>query len=156
MIQRVGALTGASHPLESTAKECLLAATLQCTLVTPQEQLLDESVTYARIPAWDGLVGIAASRAPLLVKLGDGDLRLDLPGGQSRHFFIGGGFAQMKDNRLCVLADEALPANAVTAADAEKRLQAALEMPAGNESQRAAREKAVHRAKALVTMSRGV
>ena len=70
-----------------------MAETLQCTLVTPSAQLLDEEITYASVPAWDGLIGIAPMRAPLLIKLEDGPLRLDFTQGGSRWFFVGGGFA---------------------------------------------------------------
>ena len=82
----------------------------QCTVVTPEQQVIDEQVTQAVVPAHDGQVGILTGRAPLLVKLGVGELRLDVAGGQSRAFLIDGGVAQMKDNRLTILTDEAVPA----------------------------------------------
>ena len=87
----------------------------QCVLVTPEEQLLDQSITQAIVPAHDGLVGILTDRAPLLVKLGIGPLRLDLSGGQRRYFFVDGGVAQMKDNQLTILSTEAVPASEVDA-----------------------------------------
>ena len=65
----------------------------QCMLVTPEQQVLDETVQQAIVPAHDGLVGILTGRAPLLVKLGTGELRIDLPGGQKRYFFVDGGIA---------------------------------------------------------------
>lgn len=93
-----------------------MAQTFQCTLVTPERQLLDEQVTYVSIPAVDGQIGVMPGRAPLMIKLGDGPLRLDLSqgagvGGEgTKWFFIGGGFAQMKDNVLSLVASEAVPA----------------------------------------------
>ena len=84
--------------------------TFQCTLVTPQQQVLDDQVAYASIPAADGLIGVAPDRAPLLVALTNGPLRLDDGEGNSRWFFVGGGFAQMKENRLTLLTDEAVAA----------------------------------------------
>ena len=53
-----------------------------CTIVTPEAQALDENIVQAVIPAHDGLIGILTDRAPLLVKLGIGPLRIDLAGGQ--------------------------------------------------------------------------
>jgi F-type H+-transporting ATPase subunit epsilon len=79
----------------------------RCVIVTPEQQALDESATQAIVPAWDGEIGILTNRAPLLIKLGLGALRVDLPGGQSRTFLIDGGIAQMNDNRLTILTDEA-------------------------------------------------
>ena len=87
----------------------------RCTIVTPEEQVLDESLTQAVLPAHDGLLGILTDRAPLLAKLGQGPLRVDLAGGQSRRYYIEGGIAQMKDNRLTILTNEATPANEIDA-----------------------------------------
>jgi len=69
-----------------------------CVVVTPEQQILDESLTQAIIPAADGLLGILTHRAPLLAKLGKGPLRLDLASGQRKTFQIEGGVAQMKDD----------------------------------------------------------
>lgn len=96
----------------------------QCVIVTPEQQALDESATQAIVPAWDGQLGILSNRAPLLVKLGTGSLRIDLAGGRSRTFVIDGGIGQMKDNRLTILTNEATAAeeidvNAARAAYAE-------------------------------------
>jgi F-type H+-transporting ATPase subunit epsilon len=78
-----------------------------CVVVTPEQQILDESLTQAIIPAVDGLLGILTNRAPLLAKLGKGPLRLDLASGQKRLFRIEGGVAQMKDNKLTILTTTA-------------------------------------------------
>lgn len=93
----------------------------QCTVVTPEQQAFSGSITQAIIPAHDGLVGILTDRAPLLVKLGIGPLRLDLAGGgagggaggQKQFFFVDGGVAQMKDNRLTIVSGEATPAGEI-------------------------------------------
>jgi F-type H+-transporting ATPase subunit epsilon len=85
----------------------------QCVLVTPEQQVLDEQVAQAIVPAHDGQVGILTGRAPLLVKLGTGTLRVDMPGGGRRFFFVDGGVAQMKDNRLTILSTDAAPAELI-------------------------------------------
>jgi F-type H+-transporting ATPase subunit epsilon len=74
-----------------------------CVVVTPEQQVLDESLAQAIIPASDGLLGILTDRAPLLARLGKGPLRLDLASGQTRTLQIDGGVAQMKDNKLTIL-----------------------------------------------------
>jgi F-type H+-transporting ATPase subunit epsilon len=78
-----------------------------CVVVTPEQAILDESLTQAIIPASDGLLGILTNRAPLLARLGKGPLRLDLASGQRRTFQINGGIAQMKDNKLTILTTTA-------------------------------------------------
>jgi F-type H+-transporting ATPase subunit epsilon len=90
----------------------------QCTIVTPEHQALDESVVQAILPAHDGLIGVLSDHAPLLMRLGVGPLRVDLAGGQQRHFLVDGGVAQMKDNKLTVLTTFAKPASELDAATA--------------------------------------
>ena len=94
----------------------------RCVIVTPEQQVLDESLTQAILPAHDGLIGVLTDRAPLLVKLGQGPLRVDLAGGQSQHFYVEGGVAQMKDNRLTILSKEAAPADQIDAEAARAEL----------------------------------
>lgn len=130
-----------------------MAKTFHCTLVTPEERVLDDSVTYASVPAWDGLVGVAPSRAPMLIKLGDGPLRLDFTEGGSRYFFLGGGFAQMKDNRLSLLTSEAVPAEDIVRADAEKSLQEAAETRAATVDEVEKKQRQVERARQLISMA---
>ena len=90
----------------------------QCVLVTPEQQVLDETITQAIVPAHDGQIGILTGRSPLLVKLGTGALRVDLASGQKRFFFVDGGVAQMKDNKLTILSTDAAPASAIDAESA--------------------------------------
>jgi F-type H+-transporting ATPase subunit epsilon len=78
-----------------------------CVVVTPEQQVLSESLTQAIIPAADGLLGILTDRAPLLAKLAKGPLRLDLASGQTKLFQIDGGVAQMMDNKLTILTQAA-------------------------------------------------
>ena len=77
----------------------------QVVIVTPEQQVLDETVSQAIIPAHDGQIGILTNRAPLLVKLGQGPLQLDLAGqqgrGTTRMFYVEGGIAQMKERPYC-------------------------------------------------------
>lgn len=90
----------------------------KCVLVTPEQQVLDETVTQVILPAHDGLVGIETNRAPLLAKLGIGPLRIDLAGKSSLHFLVEGGVAQMKDNLLTILTQKAVPAAEIDASAA--------------------------------------
>lgn len=131
-----------------------MADTFQCTLITPQQQLLDEQVVYASIPAWDGLLGVAHQRAPLVVKLGDGPLRLDRPDGTSQWFFIAGGFAQMVHNQLSLLTEQAIPAEEINAQEAQAALREAQAGVTTNDAQRDKKAQAVKRARALIAVSR--
>ena len=79
----------------------------RCTVITPERQVLDAQATFLAFPAHDGEMGILRDRAPLLCKLGSGRLRIHSNKG-AQHWFIDGGFAQVLDNRVTILTQEAL------------------------------------------------
>lgn len=83
---------------------------------------MDGEFAYAQLPAWDGSMGVAPGRAPMVIKLGNGLLRLEDIEGQSKWFFVGGGFAQMNQNALCLLTPELIPASEADAAAASAKL----------------------------------
>lgn len=125
----------------------------QCIVVTPEQQVLDETVTQAILPAHDGQLGILTGRAPILVKLGAGSLRVDVQGGQSRTFFVDGGIAQMKGNKLTVLTDEATPASEIDAETARAEYaEAAARVPTDDKTKKD-RERALRRARAKQTLA---
>lgn len=77
-----------------------------CVVVTPERAVLECEAEFAALPAWDGEIGILRSRAPLMVKLGVGVLRVKTAEGEQK-MAIDGGFAEMVDNRLSVLTEHA-------------------------------------------------
>lgn len=129
-------------------------STFRCTVVTPEQELLDEEVRHVSIPAWDGKVGILSHRAPLLAKLGYGELELDKAGaaGQGERYFIGGGFVQMKDDRLTVITDEAKPVDQIDREEAEASLKEALARRAVSPDEVAQRDRDTARARGMLAM----
>lgn len=102
----------------------------RCKVVTPTASLVDDAVTYASVPAWDGLFGVLPGRAPILARLGVGELRLEFADtakgtGGERSFLIDGGFVQMAGEQLMILAEKALPVEQINAAEADAELKAA-------------------------------
>jgi len=129
-----------------------MATSFQCTLVTPECQLVDQSVTYASIPVWDGLLGVEPQRAPLMVKLGAGALRLDTESG-SELYFVSGGFAQMKDNQLTLVTNAAILASNIDKAAVKIELDAALALEASGEQALAAKKQKVDSARAKLEVA---
>lgn len=120
----------------------------QCTVLTPERQALDASVTQAIIPAHDGLMGILTGRAPIMVKLGVGPLRVDVAGGEKRFFFISEGVAQVKDDRLTILTSEATPAEELDYAAASAEYSEAAGRRATDEKGARQRQEAMDKARA--------
>ncbi|HYE18507.1 MAG TPA: ATP synthase F1 subunit epsilon [Tepidisphaeraceae bacterium] len=121
----------------------------KCTVVTPEQQVLDETVTQAILPAHDGQIGILTGHSPLLVKLGTGPLRIDLAGGQRRTYFVDGGVAQMKDDKLTILSTEAMAAADISAETARAELAEATAHQPTDDKARADRQRRMTRARVM-------
>jgi F-type H+-transporting ATPase subunit epsilon len=119
--------------------------TFHCSVITPERAVLEADATFVAFPAHDGEVGILPGRAPLLFKMGIGSLRVETPEG-NREFFVDGGFAQMVENRLTLLTEQARAVEEIDPAAAERALDAAREMPSITDAEFAARQRAVRRA----------
>jgi len=76
--------------------------TFHCSVITPERAVLETDATFVALPAHDGELGVLRNRAPMLYKLGTGELRVETPEGKHL-LFVDGGFAQMVDNRLALL-----------------------------------------------------
>jgi F-type H+-transporting ATPase subunit epsilon len=101
--------------------------TFRCRLITPAAQILDEQVKYVSLPAWDGLVGVLPNRGPMVSKLGMGSLRIDFPDqqgarGGTRTFLVEDGFVQMVNNKLTILAGNAIAAETLLNSEAQAEL----------------------------------
>ena len=98
------------------------------SVVTPERAVLETEAVFAAFPAHDGEYGIMKGRAPLLCQLGIGILRVD-DGETNRYLYIDQGFAQMVDDKLTILTEQARRASEIERAEAEEALQHAQEQP---------------------------
>jgi F-type H+-transporting ATPase subunit epsilon len=79
---------------------------MKLELVTPTGSILSEEVDEAIVPAVDGLMGILNGHADLLAALGDGILEYKKSsGGSSSIQLLGGGFLQVENDSIFVLAE---------------------------------------------------
>jgi len=124
--------------------------TFRCTVITPNRQVLDKDVAGAVIPAWDGEVGLLKQRAPLLCKLGFGTMRLTSDNGGSEQYYVGGGFAQMKDDTLTLLTDEAMPVDQINVEEVRAALKEAEAFSPQDAAQAQRRSRDLARAKAML------
>ena len=124
---------------------------LKCVVVTPERAVLDEVVDFVALPMFDGELGVYPMRAPLIGKLGSGELRL-VKAGKTQRYFVDGGFAQVRADVVTVLTSKAMPATELKAEDAEKALRDALQ-PALAPAARDAQDKAQARARAQLRIA---
>jgi len=128
------------------------AKTFQLAVVTPEAAVLDTEARFVALPAHDGEIGVLRDRAPLLIKLDVGLLRAETAEGTTR-LYVDGGFAEMIDNRLTVLTEDARDPGALDRDEALERLEEAQRMTVEDEVALAAREKALRRARVQLKLT---
>lgn len=125
---------------------------IQCVVVSPEKKLLDEQVDSVVLPLFDGELGVYPGRAPLIGRLGFGELRINA-GGQVRRFFVEGGFAQVRDDVVTVLSARSIPAAEVDPDAVREDLARARALTAKTVSEIEARDRAINRARTLMRLS---
>jgi F-type H+-transporting ATPase subunit epsilon len=105
---------------------------LQFSLITPESKVFEGPADFVAIPAHDGEIGVLPERAPLVVQLGAGELRLRR-GETEQSWFVDAGFAQVVENRVVVLTQKALGKGDIDRAAALADLERAREMPTADE-----------------------
>ena len=80
---------------------------LDTRLITPEKVLFEGKVNSVVAPAVDGMLGVLGGHAPLMAALGSGVLKLTT-GNENSYYAVSGGFLQVKDNSVILLADKAV------------------------------------------------
>ncbi|MFW6154620.1 MAG: ATP synthase F1 subunit epsilon [Planctomycetota bacterium] len=78
--------------------------TFRCRVITPAGEALDRRAVSVRYPAHDGQVGILANHGPMITLVGEGSLILRTPEHRKWFLEMSGGFAEVRDNLLTILA----------------------------------------------------
>ena len=86
-----------------------MAETIHFDLVSPERQLLSEDVEMVTLPGADGYFGVLAGHAPVLSALKPGVIEVKTGSEPPMKLFVRGGFAEVDDRRVVVLAEEAIP-----------------------------------------------
>ena len=111
-------------------------ATFQFNLVSPEKLLLAGQVDQVDVPGSEGDFGVLAGHAPFVTTLRPGILTVYREGGNLR-VVVSGGFAEVSDAGLTVLADAAVPVEEVSrdsfAGFVKEAEQAAAAAPEGSQ-----------------------
>jgi F-type H+-transporting ATPase subunit epsilon len=88
-------------------------ATFQFNLVSPEKLLFAGQVTQVDVPGSEGDFGVLAGHAPFVTTVRPGILTMYREGGDLR-VAVSGGFAEVSDTSLTILADAAVPVDDVS------------------------------------------
>jgi len=122
-------------------------------VLTPDGPLCAKETVSVVLPTSDGQMGILGGRAAVVARVGAGPLTLYKADESEHCFFIAGGFAQMRDDRLTILAEECLPIAKLNREAAWREIQEARRRPARTQEEYADRAEAVHVARVKFRLS---
>ena len=123
---------------------------LTVEVVTPEREVtVCDDATFVLAHGTEGDVGILPSIAPMLIALGVGPMKIE-QGERESHILVDGGFLQVKDDKVIVLAEYAVLPEEVTAQSVSDRideLKRKILADAENEQAKRelARQEALHR-----------
>lgn len=85
-----------------------MARTLLCEIVTPERILYTNEVEMVVAPALDGELGILPLHAPMVAALKAGEVRTKYDADKTEWFAISGGYLQVHEDKVVILADDAV------------------------------------------------
>lgn len=128
-----------------------MAEKIQFELVSPAKLLVSAPVDMVVVPGTEGDFGALPRHAPLIATVRPGVIDVHDSGKIANRIFVAGGFAEVNEERVTVLAEEAIPVEELTAELVATRTQAARDAlaDAKTEQEKAVAEKLVAVASAL-------
>lgn len=130
-----------------------MSNSLHCSVITPEQQVYEGDVESVVIPAHDGEIGILDKRAPLLCRLGAGEMRVRI-GTTQQSWFINAGFAQVVENRVIVLTQQAIPREKLDRTQAAAALTAAQALKVTDDISARRKQQAETAARAQIRLAR--
>ncbi len=127
-------------------------AQLQLIVVTPESTVLDEQADFVALPLYDGEIGIAPGRAPLIGRLGFGELRVKV-GEQTTRYYVDGGFVQVANNVISILTGRSVPAASIDPHVAEELLKSARARKTDSDESMAVRDRMERQARAQLRLA---
>ena len=104
-----------------------MAEKIQFELVSPAKLLVSSPVDMVVVPGTEGDFGALARHAPMITTVRPGVIVVHDGGKVSSRTFVAGGFAEVNEERITVLAEEAIPVGDLTSDLAAARKLAAEE-----------------------------
>ena len=80
--------------------------TLKLDVVTPNRILLSDVIESIVVPAAEGYLGVLPNHAPMIVGLNPGVVKYRKTG-KNNYLAVGGGFMEIANNKVTLLADSA-------------------------------------------------
>ena len=97
-----------------------MAKTIQCDIVSAQNEIWSGQATQVFATGVSGELGIYPRHTPLITQLKPGPVRVVDEAGEEQFFFVGGGIIEVQPHIVTVLADTAMRGEDIDAAAAQQ------------------------------------
>ncbi|HVI53361.1 MAG TPA: F0F1 ATP synthase subunit epsilon [Candidatus Sulfotelmatobacter sp.] len=104
-----------------------MAEKIEFELVSPERLLVSEPVDMVVVPGSEGDFGALARHAPMITSVRPGIIDVYEDGKVRERIFVAGGFAEVNETRVTVLAEEAIKVADLNAEAVANRLRLAEE-----------------------------
>ncbi len=84
-----------------------MAGNIRLEIVTPSTDVVNEEAQIVMAPGSLGEFGVLEGHTPFMTALKSGDVCYTDTGGQERHVFVSGGFAEALPDKVTILAESA-------------------------------------------------
>ncbi|MDZ4065097.1 MAG: ATP synthase F1 subunit epsilon [Coriobacteriia bacterium] len=102
-----------------------MGRTLICEIITPERIVYTNEVAMVVAPTIDGEVGILPLHAPLVSALKPGEIRVRSDNDEVEWFAIAGGYIQVHEDKVIILADHAAIASQIDVERARRGMELA-------------------------------
>ena len=99
-------------------------ATFNVKVVTYQEKVLEQEADFLLVRTTEGDMGVLPNHSPFVAELAIGEMLIRL-NGTEKSYFVSGGFLEISNNNVTILADEAMASELIDLERAKKEAEEA-------------------------------
>lgn len=134
-------------------------STLRFEFVAQDHIVYEGDVNMVVIPGADGVIGVLPKHAPLMAVVAPGEVLVRKEGEEDKYFAVGGGFVEVRPDKVVLVARSGESAEEIDIDRAEKALRRAQEYLSSPErdrdqSRRVAMEAAIRRSRVRLNIAR--
>lgn len=98
--------------------------TFNVKVVTYQEKVLEQEADFLLVRTTEGDMGVLPNHSPFVAELAIGEMMIRL-NGTEKSYFVSGGFLEISNNNVTILADEAMASELIDLERARKEAEEA-------------------------------
>lgn len=101
-----------------------MANTFKVEVVTPLSKIVSQEADFVMLRTTEGDMGILANHTPFVAGLATGEMKIRLNGTEN-FYYVSGGFLEISNNVVTILADEAMDVKDIDIEAAKKEAEIA-------------------------------